>query len=152
MVCLVALVFGVWDLTYYLWLLWLISWPQTLLEWDLLFVVPVPWVAPVLAPLLVAATMVLTSGIYFWTEAVGLPMQPGRWHYALVLGGGLMIMISFWWDWRNILDSGAPNPFNWLLVWLGLAIGLGGFCHALFSNGARSAESAGSAPSTALLS
>jgi hypothetical protein len=147
-----ALVFGVWDLTYYLWLLLLIGWPQTLLEWDLLFVVPVPWVAPVLAPLLVAATMVLTSSIYFWTEAVGRPMQPGRWNYALVLGGGLTIMISFWWDWRNILARGTPNPFNWLVLLLGLAVGVGGFCHALFTNEARSAASAGGVPPTAILS
>ena len=42
--------FGVWDLTYYLFLKLLIGWPASVWTWDVLFLIPVPWAAPVLAP------------------------------------------------------------------------------------------------------
>jgi len=51
--------FGVWDLFYYVFLKAVLGWPDTLLEWDILFLVPVPWVGPVLAPCIVAVGMVL---------------------------------------------------------------------------------------------
>jgi hypothetical protein len=42
--------FAMWDIFYYVWLKILINWPPSLLTWDLLFLIPVPWVSPVLAP------------------------------------------------------------------------------------------------------
>jgi hypothetical protein len=132
-----VLTFGVWDLTYYLWLRLLMGWPQSLLEWDLIFAVPIPWVGPVLAPLLVAAVMVVAAGLYFRSEALGRPMTPGRGHWLLVLGGGVISLIAFWWDVRNVLDSKPPNPFNWPLLLLGLAVGMAGFGHALLAGSRR---------------
>ncbi|MEI2825904.1 MAG: hypothetical protein V9F04_05470 [Dermatophilaceae bacterium] len=41
--------FGVWDIFYYVFLKAILDWPVTLLDWDILFLVPVPWVGPVLA-------------------------------------------------------------------------------------------------------
>src|SRR5436305_4896162 len=35
--------FGLWDLSYYLFLKLLLGWPDSLLEWDVLFLLPVPW-------------------------------------------------------------------------------------------------------------
>lgn len=53
-----AVVFGTWDIVYYLGL-WLInSWPPSLTAWDVLFLSPVPWVAPVWAPVLVSSALV----------------------------------------------------------------------------------------------
>ena len=39
-------VFGLWDLFYYLWLKIIIGWPVRWLEWDVLFLIPWPWLAP----------------------------------------------------------------------------------------------------------
>ena len=125
------LAFGVWDLCYYLWLRVLIGWPRSLWDWDLLFLPPVPWVGPVLAPLAVAAVMVVTAGLFFRREALGRPLRPRPGHWAVVLAGGLTVMAAFWWDYRNILAGGAPNPFNWPVFALGLTIALAGFVHAL---------------------
>ncbi len=38
--------FGIWDLTYYLFLKLLTGWPASLWTWDVLFLIPVPWAAP----------------------------------------------------------------------------------------------------------
>src|SRR3990170_403953 len=49
--------FGIWDIFYYVWLKVALNWPQTLTDWDVLFLIPVPWVGPVIAPLLLALLM-----------------------------------------------------------------------------------------------
>lgn len=51
--------FGVWDLFYYVFLKVVLDWPSSWLEWDLLFLLPMPWVGPVLAPCIVAAGMIV---------------------------------------------------------------------------------------------
>jgi hypothetical protein len=121
-----------WDLAYYAWLKLLMGWPHSLLDWDLIFAAPLPWVGPVLAPLVVAAVMVLASGFFFWRESVGRPIQPRPLHWVVVLVGGLVVMVSFWLDTRNILASGNPGPFNWPVLIAGLIGGLAGFGHAAF--------------------
>src|SRR4051812_35804258 len=46
--------FGVWDLVYYAVLKLALNWPLSWFEWDILFLIPVPWVGPVLAPCIVS--------------------------------------------------------------------------------------------------
>ena len=54
--------FGLWDVLYYAWLVIFIGWPKTLLDWDLLFLIPLPWWGPVVSPLLIALMMVIGGG------------------------------------------------------------------------------------------
>lgn len=42
--CFFMIVFGIWDIFYYVWLYVMVRWPQSLMTWDLLFFVPLPWV------------------------------------------------------------------------------------------------------------
>src|SRR5262245_43389925 len=50
--------FGVWDIFYYVFLKVLTGWPRSLFDWDLLFLIPLPWWGPVLAPVSIAALMI----------------------------------------------------------------------------------------------
>lgn len=52
------LAFGVWDITYYLFLKLLIGWPASLKTLDVLFLIPVPWIGPVWLPVSISAVMV----------------------------------------------------------------------------------------------
>jgi hypothetical protein len=122
--------FGVWDLTYYLFLKLLIGWPASVWTWDVLFLIPVPWAAPVLAPALVAATMVLAGSIVIAEEAAGRPFRVSRWDWLALVAGGLVLIASFCWDWRNIAAGGLPNPFAWPLYTAGEVMAVGGFVHA----------------------
>ncbi len=51
--------FVVWDVSYYLWLRLTIGWPSSLICPDVLFLIPVPWVAQVWFPVLVSCLIIL---------------------------------------------------------------------------------------------
>jgi hypothetical protein len=46
--------FALWDISYYAWLRLTIGWPASLINSDVLFLIPVPWVAQVWFPMLVS--------------------------------------------------------------------------------------------------
>jgi len=54
-----AVAFGVWDIFYYVFLRLISGWPRTLLDWDILFLLPLPWWGPVLAPISIALVMIV---------------------------------------------------------------------------------------------
>ncbi len=58
-------IFGIWDIFYYIWLKVLIGWPESFLDWDVLFLIPVPWVAPVFVPLLASALLLTLAIVIF---------------------------------------------------------------------------------------
>ncbi len=61
--------FAIWDITYYAGLWAMVGWPASLKETDVLFLIPVPWVAQVWYPLLVSALTIL---------AVAVAKTPGK--------------------------------------------------------------------------
>jgi len=124
-----AVAFGTWDLFYYVFLKLLIGWPASLLTWDVLFLIPVPWAAPVLAPTLVAVS-VAGSGLVALRKAVR--MRPLHW--AAVTLGCFLILVSFMQDFRNTMAGGLPHSFAWPLFAVGLLVGLGAFLHAVRSD------------------
>ncbi len=63
---------GVWDLAYYGWLRVLVGFPRSLADWDLLFLIPVPWWAPVWAPVLAAGLLAVFGA------AVAVRAEAGR--------------------------------------------------------------------------
>jgi len=123
-----VLAFGVWDLTFYLWLRVLIGWPPSLFTWDVLFLLPAPWAAPVLAPAIVAATMTVFGAWILAQEPLAREPRRIRLLPALLLtAGGAAILISFLWDWRRWLSGGTPLTFPWMIFALGEAFAIAGF-------------------------
>jgi hypothetical protein len=53
--------FGVWDIFYYLWLKVLLDWPSSVFEWDVLYLIPLPWIGPVVAPVSISVLMIIFS-------------------------------------------------------------------------------------------
>ena len=54
-----AVAFGVWDIFYYVFLRWICGWPASLFDWDILFLLPLPWWGPVIAPASIAVLMII---------------------------------------------------------------------------------------------
>jgi hypothetical protein len=121
-----AIVFGAWDLTFYAVLKRLIDWPASIFTWDILFLLPVPWAAPVLAPCIVAASLVV-GGILGLTR----PVRENHGTRILLVMGALVIIISFTWDWRYYVAGGVPQHFHWWMFAIGEALGVIGIANAL---------------------
>jgi hypothetical protein len=122
-----AIAFGTWDIMFYVFLKVLLDWPASLFTWDILFLVPVPWGGPVLAPLLVSAAMISTGVWHLRSAARREPVTISAGHWLGIISGAAVIVISFAIDYGNLLAGGMPNRFNWAVFFAGLAIGVGSY-------------------------
>ena len=124
-------IFGVWDILYYVFLKITLGWPASILEPDILFLIPVPWVGPVLAPVIVSIVMISAGIVTAWLEDEGAPVRVTRWNLTAEVCCGLVVISSFCLDWRNVLSGGEPGPFAWWLFLPGLLAGTGVFVYEL---------------------
>lgn len=132
--------FGIWDITFYLFLKLLLNWPASLLTWDILFLIPVPWTGPVIAPVLVSVSMIVGGVFALWREYNNKPLRLTPWRWAFILLGGATVVVAFVWDFRNTANGGTPNPFNWFLFALGEAIAVAAFVTSLRSQPRRQTD------------
>ena len=121
-----AFCFGLWDLVYYLTLKVILDWPASLLDWDILFLIPAPWTAPVLAPVLVSLTLVFAGAILLLSTDEQLPLITRR-DWLIEIGAGVVIVATFFWGVPAMAAGQAPNYFPWWLFAIGYLGGLGWF-------------------------
>jgi hypothetical protein len=115
-------IFGIWDIFFYGWLRVCINWPRTLFDWDILFLIPVPWIGPVIAPVLVALTMAICGTIVVLRTERGMSIQPGFLPLGLWLAGTAVILYSFVADTGATLGGVMPQPYRYELLGLGLLL------------------------------
>jgi hypothetical protein len=120
--CFFMIAFGVWDIFYYIWLWVMVRWPESLMTWDLLFFVPLPWVGPVITPVLIALAMAIAGSlVIYYDETHGI--RQWRWFdWVVEMTCALLMIIAFCWDWKNIMQiadvgerNGIPVVFAWWL-------------------------------------
>jgi hypothetical protein len=111
-----SIAFGTWDIFYYVFLRMMTGWPRTPFDWDILFLLPLPWWGPVLAPVCIALVMIawgtLATQASSGTEA--------RWSWAFA-GAGIAVALGvFMTDaWlalpggRDAVLQALPARFNW---------------------------------------
>jgi hypothetical protein len=115
-----ALAFGVWDILYYVFLRIISGWPASLFDWDLLFLVPLPWWGPVLAPVCIASLMIVWGTLVTqWPDRVpATRFTRTSWG---VSGAGIVLALGvFMTDAIRALPGGPgavrqvlPMAFNW---------------------------------------
>ena len=126
-----VIAFGIWDIFYYVFLKVMTGWPHSLLDWDILFLIPLPWWGPVLAPVMIAALMILWGTFASQLEDVSISAAPGWKAWLLNAIGILLALYVFMTDTLrasgggvNILRELLPVVFNWplfLVAWLLMA-------------------------------
>ena len=121
-----AMAFGAWDIFYYVFLRVMTGWPKTLLDWDILFLLPLPWWGPVLAPVSIAVVMILWGTLV--TQA-GDRASEARWSWALASLGIALALAIFMIDAWRALPHGRdavlqvlPTTFNWPLFVVALLL------------------------------
>lgn len=84
--------FAIWDIFYYVFLWLLLGWPQSLMTWDVLFLIPTTWTGPVLSPVLVSMTMILLAMVILIRAERGKDSRiPGKIWAGLILGSLILI-------------------------------------------------------------
>jgi hypothetical protein len=124
-----VLAFGAWDILYYVFLAVIGPWPHSLWDWDILFLIPRPWWGPILAPMLIAALMILGGSLVALYDKPEQPLWPARWTWLPSgLGAGLALY-TFMADAIRAVSGGEtairnvlPVAFNWPLFTIGLIL------------------------------
>lgn len=133
--------FGVWDIFYYVFLKMILGWPASFLTWDILFLIPIAWLGPVLAPMLCALSMIsLGIGILYLSSK---DIRFSKLEWSLLSAGSILILYSFMWDYGKLMWEGGyfrdflnllenevfiaelgayvPSRFNWGVFGVGYA-------------------------------
>ncbi|MFC2114062.1 hypothetical protein ACFLRI_01790 [Bacteroidota bacterium] len=89
--------FAIWDISYYIFLKILIGWPESLMTWDILFLIPAPWVGPVIAPVILSILMtVFALLIIYFNQFREVAIK--RLDWILLILGSVIVIVSFIWD------------------------------------------------------
>lgn len=137
--------FAVWDIIYYIFLWLILAWPESLLTWDILFLLPITWTGPVLAPVLISVLMILLALIiYHFNLKSNFKLKILRKEWMILILGSFIVFISFIWDYCRFLFKNIslyelqnksfsdkifdlsvkyiPVSFNWVLFLSGFLI------------------------------
>jgi hypothetical protein len=137
-------VFGVWDIFYYVALKIFLDWPETIFEWDVLFLIPITWIGPVLAPVICSIGMILIALIYVYLHEKNHQTKFTPIQIVLISLGVLIIIYTFIYDYLNlfnehnfwsdfskitekkefwdVIQSYVPQKFNWILFSVGCVL------------------------------
>jgi hypothetical protein len=124
-----AIAFGVWDIFYYVFLKVICGWPSSLLDWDVLFLLPLPWWGPVLAPVLISLLLILWGTLASQFERIAPAPFPNWKTLALNSVGIMLALYLFMADTIRAAGRGVdavrnalPERFNWPLFCLALLL------------------------------
>ena len=124
-----AIAFGVWDIFYYVFLKIIYDWPKSLLDWDILFLIPLPWWGPVIAPISIALLMIVW-GTLVTRDAVreSSPresLRSGGLQRTRYRVGALRVhgrFVSRGQPGSDRAGNGTPTVFNWPLFALAVTL------------------------------
>jgi hypothetical protein len=123
-------VFGIWDIAYYAWLKVVLGWPTQWLEWDVLFLIPWPWLGPWIAPVLASILFIAAGALLLFSSARFTAASV----WSIFLGSAVAIASFLWPAWPLVAAgtvSIEPGGFSWPLFIAGyllMALGLGLLC------------------------
>jgi hypothetical protein len=115
------IVFGIWDIAYYVFLKLLIGWPESLLTTDILFLLPSLWTGPVIAPIINSITMLLLAAVILnrYIGSTKLTRLTGM-EWTLLITGSAVVLISYMQDFIRFVwvykQSLTAGEFNWSQV------------------------------------
>ncbi len=125
------ILFGIWDIFYYIWLKVLLNWPLSLTDWDILFLIPLPWIGPVIAPVLIALAMVVAGVVLLLRSPEAPSFRPSKLSWVLAVTATILVLFSFMQDTGATLRGHPPLPYHYDLLIAGLLLYAGAFAAAL---------------------
>jgi hypothetical protein len=120
----VLVIFAIWDLFYYVWLKVLLDWPASIMDWDVLFLIPYVWASAVLCPVLVALVMFAFGVTILWRSACGRPLSIKAGDWLGWTAASVVLIVAFCLGGRRITETDYSTAFSWPLFAVGLGMGL----------------------------
>jgi hypothetical protein len=140
--------FGVWEIFYYIALWLFLDWPESLFTWDILFLIPVAWTGPVLAPVLCSILMMYIAFLTEWKLLRWSSFRLEAKELILFFTGAFVVFIAFVYDFSALIIKGnylkhffslienpeflhdmysfVPDKFQWKIFIAGLLIMISG--------------------------
>lgn len=112
-------IFAVWDVFYYVWLKVLINWPASIMDWDILFLIPVAWASPVLAPVLVSITLFIFAIAILYRDSIARPIKATLIDWLAFVFIAVVVVVSFCVAGLHITELDFQSYFYWPLFALG---------------------------------
>ena len=97
--------FAVWDIVYYIGLKLILDWPPSFFTWDILFLIPFPWIGPVLAPIISSFSMIYLSLLFLFLQKKNAVVYIKFIEWTFIFLGAVLIFISYIWDFAEIIIS-----------------------------------------------
>lgn len=102
--------FGIWDIFYYVFLYVFIQWPSSILTWDILFLIPLPWFGPVLAPCLISAVFIFYGVFTSIYEEKGEQLRVRVEEWIGMVLGCLIMLYAFMQESIRLVFQGKIDP------------------------------------------
>ena len=127
-------IFAVWDIFYYVWLKVLLNWPASLMDWDILFLIPVSWAGPVLAPILASFVMFFFAAVILYRDTLDRPIKTSFYDWIAFFIAALIIIVSFCIPGPHIDQEDYNSYFYWPLFATGLTFAVVVFLKCLLKS------------------
>ncbi len=116
------IIFAVWDIFYYIWLKVLVGWPASIMDWDILFLIPAVWASPVLAPVIISVILLVFAAIILYRDLFGNVLKVLFFDWLRFVIAGLIVVLSFYVAGRGIAESSFKSHFSWPVFTLGVIL------------------------------
>ena len=117
-------IFAVWDIFYYVWLKVILDWPASIMDWDILFLIPVTWASPVLYPVLISTTLIGFAVVILYRCSCGRPIRATLPDWLAFSAAGLIVVASFCLPGLHITEQDFASYFYRSLFATGYLFGL----------------------------
>lgn len=118
------IIFAVWDIFYYVWLKVILDWPASIMDWDILFLMPVTWASPVLYPILISITLIVFAVAILYRCSCGRPIRATLPDWLAFSASGLIVVVSFCLPGMHITEQDFASYFYQPLFAAGYLLGL----------------------------
>jgi len=127
-------IFAVWDIFYYVWLKVLIGWPASIMDWDILFLIPVAWASPVLYPVLVSVTLLVFAVVILYCSCCGRAIRATLPDGLAFAASALIVVVSFCIAGLHITEQDVASHFYRSLFIAGYLLGVAAFMKCLLKS------------------
>lgn len=121
------IIFAFWDIFFYVWLKLFLNWPASLMDWDILFLIPMIWAGPVLAPILVSLLLILFAILLLFYHPSAKPFRLTRLDWLSFTIAGLAVVVSFCIAGLRITETDFSSHFYWPLFAFGCILAIAVF-------------------------